>query len=113
MADVCRREEIRVRAAWRCDESAVRDLGLRQTRVQVDQKPAGNTQTSVWSGGPAGGRRAAGPVNREVGTNRGAIAVLCEVRHKVLQEPSGSVCGIAQRLPEREIGVESGMQLMK
>lgn len=112
IADVCRREEIRVGAVWRRDESAVRDLGLRQTRFQVDQKPAGNTQTRVLPGGPAGGRPAAGPVHREVGTKRGAIAMLCEVRHKVWQEPSGRMYGVAQSLPEREIGVESSLQLV-
>jgi hypothetical protein len=69
-ADVCRGEAIGVRMTGRHQERALRDLGLRQTRLQVDQKPAGDTQTRVVSGGPAANRRAAGPGHREVGTNR-------------------------------------------
>lgn len=78
----------------------------------MEQKPAGGTQTRVLSGGATGGRRAAGPVHRQVGTNRVDVVVLCELRDKVLQKPSGRMCGIAQRLAEREVGVESGLQLM-
>src|SRR5882724_1006567 len=111
-ADVCRGEETGVRTTGRRQKRALRNLGLRQTRLQVEQKPAGGTQTRMLSGGATDGRRAAGPVHRKVGTNRVAVAVLCEVRHKVLQKPSDGAGGKTQRLPEREIGIESGLQLV-